>query len=136
MENSGALKDHRWLLASTQRQRGSHKTLWTIYRDYGTRARSSERISCRTQPRLALNPGESFDESHLKMLAGMSGALDRLSRNTSLGPKEIEILGWLKLDLTNIVTAASYGLGNRFVDPEVGKSFWNYEINFIYSLSV
>jgi hypothetical protein len=42
--------------------------------------------------------------------------------NTSTGPKEIGLRNWSKVDLTNIVTAASYGLGSAFVDPDVGKS--------------
>lgn len=80
---------------------------------------------------VALNPGEGLDELNLKMLSGMSGTFERLIRDTSDGPKEIGLLRWLKLELTNIVTAASYGPGNPFVDPKVGEAFWDFEENMM-----
>ncbi|KAH0331727.1 cytochrome P450, partial [Aureobasidium melanogenum] len=76
---------------------------------------------------VALNPGEGLDELNRKMLQGMSGTFERLIRNTSEGPTEIRLLQWLKLELTNIVTAASYGPGNPFADPKIGEAFWDFE---------
>ncbi|THZ04909.1 cytochrome P450 [Aureobasidium pullulans] len=80
---------------------------------------------------VALNPGEGLDELNRKMLQGMSRTFERLIRDTSEDPKEIGLLEWLKLELTNIVTAASYGPGNPFVDPKVGEAFWNFEENMM-----
>jgi hypothetical protein len=80
---------------------------------------------------VALNPGKGLDDLNRKMLAGMSGTFGRLIRDTSVGPKEIGPLDWLKVELTNIVTAASYGPGHPFVDPAVDRAFWDFEENMM-----
>ena len=73
---------------------------------------------------VALNPGEGLNELNRNMISGLTSSFEQLANKTSAAPLRIGLLQWLQSELTRIVTAASYGPANPFVDPKVGEAFW------------
>ena len=70
----------------------------------------------------ALAPGKDLDTMNREMVKSVSASLDQLCRDEET--TTIDLMTWIRHEITLAGTNAAYGPNNPFKDPEVEKGFW------------
>lgn len=70
----------------------------------------------------ALAPGKDLDDMNRAMAKSVSASLDKLCRDEET--TTIDLMEWVRHEITMASTNAAYGPNNPFRDPEVERGFW------------
>ena len=71
----------------------------------------------------ALAPGPHLDQMNRTMLQIVAASLESL-RVPKSDSKEINLMSWIRHELTMATTYSVYGPQNPFADPVIQKAFW------------
>ncbi|KAF4554062.1 Cytochrome P450-like protein 37 [Elsinoe fawcettii] len=79
----------------------------------------------------ALGPGQALEQMSHVMLANLSTSFNTLTNKSATRATTINLLGWLRHQLTIATTEAMYGPSNPFRDIHTETALWDYENNIM-----
>ncbi|KAL9105199.1 MAG: hypothetical protein Q9187_008767, partial [Circinaria calcarea] len=72
-----------------------------------------------------LAPGKDLDDMNRAMVTSVGASVDKLCKDEET--TTIDLMNWIRHEITMASTNAAYGPKNPFKDPEVEKGFWAFE---------